>query len=381
MTTGRMLWFDANRVCAAAGVVLIHSTTDFAGRPFPDAGVAERAVPVLLRSIGEFSGSEMFFLFSLFLMALRIDRHRPRYRDAIATQAHRLLVPFAVWTLFYALFRLIKAEAFGYAPQYLVQLAQIKTWVAYLLLGKAQYHMHFLPTLFAIFLFYPVMRLAMRYPMLGVLLVATLGAMDHAQGFLYAIDLAPLTRDYLVRVTKVCGYVGYGLAAFGLYSMWKDGLPRGESRLIRRGALYMVLLAYVATLPFYGGALLTGSFPVRAGWDYYGHFLMPLLVFCAFLGSQYSDWSPRWSVMARYTFGVYLVHPAVIDLFDIALIKADLAPSPALLVVTRFAVVLPVAFGLAVAIGRLPAVAWTIGLGPTPWAARKARPQPGAVPA
>lgn len=96
MTTGRMLWFDANRVCAAAGVVLIHSTTDFAGRPFPDAGVAERAVPVLLRSIGEFSGSEMFFLFSLFLMALRIDRYRPRYRDAIATQAHRLLVPFAV---------------------------------------------------------------------------------------------------------------------------------------------------------------------------------------------------------------------------------------------------------------------------------------------
>ena len=43
--------------------------------------------------------------------------------------------------------------------------------------------------------------------------------------------------------------------------------------------------------------------------------------------------------------------------------------------------VAPVAFGLAVAIGRLPAVAWTIGLGPTPWAARKARPQPGAVPA
>lgn len=48
---------------------------------------------------------------------------------------------------------------------------------------------------------------------------------------------------------------------------------------------------------------------------------------------------------------------------------------------TRFAVVLPLAFGLAVAVGRLPATAWTIGLGPTPWSARKARPQPKAVPA
>jgi len=43
--------------------------------------------------------------------------------------------------------------------------------------------------------------------------------------------------------------------------------------------------------------------------------------------------------------------------------------------------VLPLAFGLAVAVGRLPATAWTIGLGPTPWSARKARPQPKAVPA
>ena len=141
-----------------------------------------------------------------------------------------------------------------------------------------------------------------------------------------------------------------------------------------------MLLAYLATLPFFGAALLTGSFPVRAGWDYYGHFLMPLLVFCAFLGSQYNAWSPRWSTAARYTFGVYLIHPAVIDLFDIALIKSGLALSPGVLVVTRFAVVLPLAFGLAVAVGRLPATAWTIGLGPTPWSARKARPQPKAVP-
>lgn len=70
----RMVWFDANRVCAAIGVVLIHSSTDFGGKPFADAAVGERIAPVFLRSIGEFSGSEMFFLFSLFLMAMRVDK-------------------------------------------------------------------------------------------------------------------------------------------------------------------------------------------------------------------------------------------------------------------------------------------------------------------
>ena len=69
----RLVWFDANRVLAAAGVVMIHSSTDFSGKPFLDAAPADRVIPVLLRSFGEFSGSEMFFLFSLFMMAMRID--------------------------------------------------------------------------------------------------------------------------------------------------------------------------------------------------------------------------------------------------------------------------------------------------------------------
>ena len=73
----RLTWFDANRVFAAMGVVLIHSTADFSGQAYPAATVGERVGPVILRSIAEFSGSEMFFLFSLFLMAMRVDRGRP----------------------------------------------------------------------------------------------------------------------------------------------------------------------------------------------------------------------------------------------------------------------------------------------------------------
>ncbi|RED18033.1 acyltransferase [Pontivivens insulae] len=368
MSGNRLVWFDANRVWAAVGVVMIHATTDFAGRPFPAAETEERAIPVFLRSLGEFSGSEMFFLFSLFLMAMRIDRHRPGYREAITTQAERLLVPFVAWTLFYAFFRLVKAEAFGYAPQYWATLGEAETWVAFFLLGKSQYHMHFLPTLFAILLFFPVMRLAVRYPILGVALFATLGAMDHAQRFFWGLDIDPLLRDYLVRITKVLGYVGYGLAAHALYSLWKDGIPRGEAKLLRRGAYYFAAMAYVATLPFFGHALFTGEWGIRGGWDYYGHFLMPLFVFCIFMGGQYRDWSPRYSELSKYTFGVYLVHPFVIDLFDIAVFTTGLAElmSPAVLVIARFIVVLPLAFAVTIGLSKLKPFAWTIGLGPNP---------------
>lgn len=101
---------------AALGVVMIHSTTDFSGNAFKDATEMERAFPVAMRSVAEFSGSEMFFLFSLFLMAMRVNRKMPSYSTAILQQAERLLVPFAFWAVFYAFFRLVKAVAFSYAP-------------------------------------------------------------------------------------------------------------------------------------------------------------------------------------------------------------------------------------------------------------------------
>ena len=368
-TKPRLVWFDANRVCAAIGVVLIHASTDFGGQAFPEASEGARLIPVFLRSLGEFSGSEMFFMFSLFLMAMRIDKQRPTYRDALAQQAQRLLIPFAFWVVFYAFFRLIKADAFNYAPYIWEQIGQVQSWFGYFILGKSQYHMHFLPTLFALFLFFPVMRVATRYPILGLTVCITLGVMNNAQAFLWGLDIDPVLREYLVRALKVLGYVGYGMAAFAIYGLWNDGLPRGESRLIRRAGLYFAGMAYIATLPFYNVAFETGSWGIRAGWDFYGHFLMPIFVFFFFVGGQYLQWSPNWTKLARYSFGVYLVHPIAIDLFDVAVFTSGLSQfmAPWLVIVGRFAVVLPLSFAIAIGLSRINVLAWTIGLGPNPF--------------
>ncbi|MEO9683338.1 MAG: acyltransferase [Tateyamaria sp.] len=365
----RLIWFDANRTFAAMGVVLIHSTTDFSGKVFPEASQGERFVPVFLRSIGEFSGSEMFFMFSLFLMAMRVDKKMPTYGSAIATQAHRLLVPFLFWAVFYAFFRLIKADAFNYAPYIWDQLGQVQSWLGYLILGKSQYHMHFLPTLFVLLLFYPVMRSATRYPILGLTVVITIGVMNNLHGFIWGLDIDATLRDYILRMVKIFGYVGYGMAAFAIYGLWNDGIPRGESRLIRRVALYFAVLAYLATLPFFHIAFETGAWGIRSGWDFYGHFLLPVLVFFIFMGGQYLYWSERWTLLAKYSFGVYLVHPLIIDLFDVAIFTTGLSDhmTPSLVVISRFAFALPMSFGLAVGLSKLRSLAWTIGLGPTPW--------------
>lgn len=363
----RMTWFDANRVCAAIGVVLIHSATDFSGGVFPSAEPQERIVPVLMRALGEFSGSEMFFTFSLFLLAYKLDRRQPSWTGAVAEQARRLLVPFALWTVFYALFRLVKANEFGYSQAILDEIGQWQSWAGYLLLGNSQYHLHFLPTLFLLVLFFPVMRLGQRYPIFGLMVIVTLGVMRDVQGIIWGLPVSELTRDLLIRGAKVMGYVGYGFAAFAIYGLWKDGIPRGESHLLRRGAVFLAATAFLATVPHFVQAMASGEWGPRPGWAFYGHFLMPLAIFSLFLGSQYAAWNPAWSRFARFTFGVYLLHPMLIDLFDVAVHASGLVLSPAALVLMRFTLVAPAALALAMAIGRMPAIAWTVGLGPLPW--------------
>lgn len=366
----RMVWFDANRVFAAIGVILIHTTTDFSGRAFPDASPEDRLLPVIGRALGEFSGSEMFFTFSLFLLAFKLDRSRPTWGAAVSDQARRLLIPFVFWAVFYAFFRLVKAHGFGYEEAIFTQLGQLENWVGYLVLGNSQYHMHFLPTLFLLVLFFPVMRLGQRFPIFALMLIPCLGIMHEVQGMIWGLTLTEIDRDLLLRAVKVMGYVGYGFAAFAIYGLWKDGIPHGEARLLRKGAFFIAALAFLGTVPYFAATLSAGNWGTREGWAFWGHFLMPLAVFTIFVGSQYVEWSPNWSRIARYSFGVYLMHPMVIDLFDVAVHSMDLTLSPGALVALRFAFVLPVTLGLAILLSRISLLAWTIGLGPLPGTGR-----------
>jgi surface polysaccharide O-acyltransferase-like enzyme len=247
------------------------------------------------------------------------------------------------------------------------ELAHWQNWLGYFVLGNVQYHLHFLPTLFFIFLFFPVMRLGTRYPILGLTVFPTLAVMHYVQGYFWQLDIDPLLREFMLRAVKVMGYVGYGFAAFAMFGIWKDGLPRGESKLIRRGALFFAATAYMATIPFYGAALLSGSWGARDSWSFFGHFLMPLFMFALFMGGQYESWSPRWSKFAKYTFGIYLVHPMVIDVFDVLMASSGFALEPWQLVIVRYLVVLPASALAAIGLSRLTATAWTIGLGPAPW--------------
>ena len=211
-----MNWLDIARLSAAFSIIGIHTSTDSQGKAFIDYDVSERIFPVLMRTTSELASTEFFILLALFLLAFKLERNPMPYIATIKQQVRRLLVPFAFWTIFYAFFVLIKANAFGYLEAKLQSLSLVSTWIDFFLLGKSQYHMHFIPTIFLILLFHPIFKLALKTPLLGLLVIPFLIFNMTVSTWLWGNITDKSTLEYLVRIIKVLGCIGYGFAAYAI---------------------------------------------------------------------------------------------------------------------------------------------------------------------
>lgn len=364
-TALRMNWLDALRVFAGICIVALHAATDINGQPFPAYEPLERAFPVLFRTLSHIARSELFMIISLFLLCFRLDR-RPdvTYLDTIKYQASRLLPAFALWVVFYAFFRLIKATQFGYADAIVDQLQVPSNWAGYFFLGDVQYHMHFIPTLFGMILLYPGYHLALRYPQLGLAVLVCLFAKYHVDGFLWGNLKDMAGFDYLVRATKILTYAGYGFVAFSLCGLLKKRLDKEACQQMLLVAITIAAMFLLLKLVGAYKITMTGrwQYGYMAGW--WADFLMPACVFLIFLSTQQMNWPGIFSKLARYTFGVYLIHPAMLDLVDLNIASFDF--SPTLQVLAKFTLGFPMTLAAVWIISRISLLAWTVGLGPLP---------------
>ena len=164
----RATWIDALRLSAGVSMVGLHASSDATSQPFAAWEPIERIGPVLFRTVVYMARTELFIIVSLFLLIMALERRPRGYGETVIEQARRLMVPFAFWVVFYAFFRLGKAYYFGYQDAIWAQLADPVAWLGYFVLGDVSYHMHFLPTLFPLVFFYPLYRLAIRFPAMGL---------------------------------------------------------------------------------------------------------------------------------------------------------------------------------------------------------------------
>ena len=206
----RLLWLDVLRVISGLSVVFVHATTDLRGKPFPDATELERLGPMLIRAVSYIARTELFLIISILLLVLSLDRRPRGYFETLKDYGQRLLIPFAFWVVFYAFFRLVKAYALGYEDAIWAQLSDPAIWAQYFILGKVQYHMHFLPTLFALMLFFPLFLKAIHMPICGLMIFLCLTAKEHVDVLLWSEFRDWAGFEYLMRLVKVLTYTANG---------------------------------------------------------------------------------------------------------------------------------------------------------------------------
>jgi len=358
-----MVWIDCLRLIASVSMVGLHASSDINGQPFPGFDVWDRSGPVLFRSIMYLARTELFLIISLFLLFMSLD-HRPRgYTETIIDQAKRLMRPFLFWVVVYAFYRLVKAYAFGYEAEIWAQLASPIHWLGYVVLGDVQYHMHFLPTLFAMVLLFPICLIAIDAPWIGIVVLVCLFAKREADVWMWAHkDVIP-AFDYVIRLVKVVTYMGYGFAAASAYGLYKTVGRAGLFRyfgpiLFVGGLLYLVKVIYSFRV------IEHGNWQYNYDPAYWADFLMPCILFFLFMAAAKADHFVRLSRFAPYGFGIYLVHPIFLDMAEVALWNITLHPMLFITLKVVWAVTLS---SVTVwCLSKTVLFGWTVGLGAFP---------------
>ncbi len=360
----RMVWLDCLRLIAGVSMVGLHASSDVNGQPFTDFEPIERAGPVLFRAVIYMARTELFIIISLFLLAMSLDRRPRGYFATVIEQAKRLLLPFAFWVVFYAFYRLIKASYFGYSDAILVQLGSGWHWLSYFILGSVQYHMHFLPTLFGLVLLFPLYRMAVNAPWIGVIVLLCLFAKRETDIALYTHLSGSDGFGYLVRGVKILTYAGYGVIAASFYGLLKKSLGVEDWRALGTLAGFVILLLFMIKLVYSYKVILAGNWQYAYDPAYWADYLMPVALFALFMSLKDIRWPSAIGRVAPYSFGIYLVHPIFLDLLEIALWGRQMSPSVFVFIKVMLAISLTsiAVFHLA----RSPKFAWTIGMGPFP---------------
>jgi surface polysaccharide O-acyltransferase-like enzyme len=372
ITSGRMVWLDSLRLIAGCSIVGLHASSDPNGLPFPEFETAQRVVPVIFRAIVYVARTELFLMISLFLLCMSLDKRPRSYGATIREQARRLLVPFLFWTVFYAFYRLIKANYFGYEDAIWAELATGWQWARYMLLGSVQYHMHFLPTLFGLILMYPLFLFGVRNPWLGLLVILCLFVKREADVWMWANLQGMDGFPYLVRAVKILTYGGYGMVAGSFLGLIKQKMTKERLQEWLFFAMISGVLLFGIKLIYSYKVVVSGNWQYNYTPAFWADFLMPIVLFLACMAAALKHWPAVISRLAPFSFGIYLIHPVFLDGLEIFLWNSDV--NPATYVLTKFLGALAATSISVWLIGKIPLFAWTVGLGPLPFI-RKGKPR------
>jgi surface polysaccharide O-acyltransferase-like enzyme len=292
-------WMDFARVVAMAAVVLIHVLVPAVVADDPgEADTTGWWFAAMLSSSARFCVP----LFVMLSGALLLDAARPSsVRAFYQRRLRRIGVPLVVWTLFYL----------GFRHQYLGTADEVADATRSVAAGSPYYHLYFLFVLAGLYALTPFFHVLTRHS--PVRLVAAFAALLLMVGMVDQALSVFMSEGEGNAVTRFLPYAGYFVAGWVLYRV-----P------VSRRWLRVAAGAFVAAAV--GTAVGTWALLHAAGWgeptQFFFGYLSPLVVvmsLAAFvLLRAMAERLPAVSGhqvvrrLSELSFGVYLVHPALL---------------------------------------------------------------------
>ena len=367
----RLAWLDTLRVMAGVSILMMHAASGPDGQPFPGIEPDGRTLTVILNTVFYTARTELFMCISLFVLLRSQDRKPLPYGETTASYARRLLVPFVFWVCVYAAGNMFKAWNLNYSQYLWRDWKYTEEWLGYFLLGDVKLHMHFLPTLFALVLMYPVYRIAIRYPWLGLLAIPLILGRHELNLYVYGNFYEDETAvQYLIRASRIVTCTAYGFVAAACWGI----LKQAPALWIRRTILWTMTVGFVALASIkvmQAMAIIeTGNWQYNYPNAWVANLAMPAMLFVIVMLAPI-PW-PTWiSRIAPYSFGIYLVHPLALDIC--LLVVGKEVSNPSLYVVSKMAFTLAFSVALTVFLSRQKYLAWMVGLGAMHSAKAKAK--------
>jgi membrane-bound acyltransferase YfiQ involved in biofilm formation len=355
-----MPWVDALRLLAGVSMVVMHASIGPDGGVYPDAKPAERAVPVIIHGLAYLARTELFVIISLFLLTISMVQRPRGYWQTVKEQAKRLLIPFLFWAVFYITWNIFKGYHLGYGHWLVRDLGLIESWFGYFLLGDMKQTMHFLPTLFVLVLCFPLYRYAMRYPALGLTILATLALRQELNHWIWAKTFDPVIEQYLLRGTRILSFLGYGMLAASFYGLVSN--PKFRNWYWPVLSLMIFALCWLGAVKFSQTSLRieTGQMEHNFPMVFWANFLIPALLFGLALFIRL-PWPDVLSRLAPLSFGIYLIHPFFLDIHRMTFHTTIADPTIYALIKIAFAV--SMSFVASSLLARISWLAWTVGRG------------------
>ncbi|WP_191560052.1 acyltransferase [Metabacillus idriensis] len=295
------------RAVAMIAVVLIHATAPAFGRLEPQSDLYW--FYMFLNRFSRFSVPLFIFVSGLVLFYNYYVRENTfeSWKKFYKKRLSYILIPYLMWSAFYLIYMMVIDTK---SP---VSINELRID---LLFGLSKYHLYYIAVLIQFYFVFPFILKAVQK-------VAILRGLLFILGFIiqfYLIDLNQQMMIFQHQGSIVFSYIGYFLfgAWFGIYYE-KIMDYRDKLVTIVSGVLTLILgiahaqtyyLSHIGqeTVPVWMFNFIFAGFSVASG-----VFLLKISLKSIHLPNKFTDFL---NVLGHYSFGIYLIHPFVLDVFD-----------------------------------------------------------------